>query len=137
MIGVCGQIHPLLSKDIGETYVLELNLTELFNLKVPQTRMSQISKYPMVNRDLALVVEKDILAEDIIKTIKKFGKSIVKNVEIFDVYQGEHLKDGYKSVAISISFQDDAKTLVEKDINDSIDSIMNGLFKVLKAELRK
>ena len=137
VIGVCGQIHPLLSKDIGETYVLELNLTELFNLKVPQTRMSQISKYPMVNRDLALVVEKDILAEDIIKTIKKFGKSIVKNVEIFDVYQGEHLKDGYKSVAISISFQDDAKTLVEKDINDSIDSIMNGLFKVLKAELRK
>lgn len=137
VIGICGQVHPTLSKDIGETYVLELNLTACCNLRTPQTKMSPISKYPAVSRDLALVVERSVLANDLIRVIKKAGKSIVKNVEIFDVYEGEHMKDGYKSVAISITFQDDKKTLVEKDINDSLDSIMNDLFKSFKAELRK
>lgn len=137
IIGVCGQIHPSLTKELGETYVLELNLSSLFTLKVPQTKMTQISKYPMVNRDLALVAKKEILAEDIIKTVKKFGKNIVKNVDIFDVYEGEHMQNGYKSIAISISFQDVHKTLVDKEINDAIDSIMNGLYKNLKVELRK
>ena len=62
---------------------------------------------------------------------------MVKNVEIFDVYEGEHLEKGYKSVAISITFQDENKTLVEKEINQVVDSIVSELFKVLKAELRK
>ena len=137
VVGICGQIHPNYSKDIGETYVLELNLTALLELRVPQTKMAQISKYPSVKRDLALVVKKDVLVEDIIRCVKKAGRSIVKNVEIFDVYQGEHMTEGYKSVAIKITFQDDSKTLVEKDITESLDSIMNELYKVTKAELRK
>ena len=137
VVGVCGQIHPNYSKDIGETYVLELNLTALLELRVPQTKMAQISKYPSVKRDLALVVKKDVLVDDIIRCVKKAGRSIVKNVEIFDVYQGEHMTEGYKSVAIKITFQDDSKTLVEKDITESLDSIMNELYKVTKAELRK
>ena len=137
VVGVIGQVHPSLSKDIKDTYVLELNLTELFDMKVPQTKMAQVSKYPTVNRDLALVVSKDVLASDIIRCVKKAGKSIVKDVQIFDVYEGEHMKEGYKSVAISISFQDDKKTLLEKEINEALDSIMNELYKVLKAELRK
>ena len=137
VVGICGQIHPNYSKDIGETYVLELNLTALLELRVPQTKMAQISKYPSVKRDLALVVKKDVLVDDIIRCVKKAGRSIVKNVEIFDVYQGEHMTEGYKSVAIKITFQDDSKTLVEKDITESLDSIMNELYKVTKAELRK
>lgn len=137
VVGVCGQIHPNYSKDIGETYVLELNLTALLELRVPQTKITQISKYPSVKRDLALVVKKDVLVDDIIRCVKKAGRSIVKNVEIFDVYQGEHMTEGYKSVAIKITFQDDSKTLVEKDITESLDSIMNELYKVTKAELRK
>lgn len=137
VVGVCGQIHPNYSKDIGETYVLELNLTALLELRVPQTKMAQISKYPSVKRDLALVVKKDVLVDDIIRCVKKAGRSIVKNVEIFDVYQGEHMTEGYKSVAIKITFQDDSKTLVEKEITESLDSIMNELYKVTKAELRK
>ena len=137
IVGVCGQVHPNFSKDLGDTYVLELNLTSLFELRVPNTKMSQISKYPSVNRDLALVVSNNVLASDIIRTVKKAGRSMVKNVDIFDVYQGEHMEKGFKSVAISITFQDDNKTLTEKEINETLDSIMNELFKSLKAELRK
>lgn len=137
VVGICGQVHPTMSKDLGDTYILELNLSALFDMRVPQTKMSQISRYPAVKRDLALVVSKNVLCEDIIRTVKKAGRSIVKNVEIFDVYEGEHMKEGYKSVAIKITFQDDSKTLVEKDINDALDNIMNELFKQTKAELRK
>lgn len=137
VVGICGQVHPTYSKDLGDTYVLELNLSALLDLRVPATKMNQISKYPAVKRDLALVVSKQVLVEDIVRTVKKAGKSIVKNVEIFDVYEGEHMKEGYKSVAIKITFQDVNKTLTEKDINESLDSIMNELYKVTKAELRK
>ena len=137
IVGICGQVHPLYSKDIGDTYILELNLSRLLDLKVSATKMTQISKYPSVKRDLALVVNKQVLVEDIVKTVKKAGKSIVKNVEIFDIYEGEHMKEGYKSVAIKITFQDVNKTLTDKEINESLDLIINELYKVTKAELRK
>jgi phenylalanyl-tRNA synthetase beta chain len=137
VVGIVGQVHPSLSKDLGETYVLDLNLTEILSLKTSPLKMQQISKFPAVTRDLALVVKKEVLAQDLIRTIKKFGKSIVKDVQIFDVYEGEHMLAGLKSVAVSITFQDDTKTLVEKDITDAITSIMNELFKEFKAELRK
>ena len=137
VVGVVGQVHPSMSKDLGETYVLDLNLTEILNLKTSPLKMQQISKFPAVTRDLALVVKKEVLAQDLIRTIKKAGKSIVKDVQIFDVYEGEHMPFGLKSVAITITFQDDKKTLVDKDIVDATTSIMNELFKVFKAELRK
>jgi phenylalanyl-tRNA synthetase beta chain len=137
VVGVVGQVHPSMSKDLGETYVLDLNLTEILNLKTSPLKMQQISKFPAVTRDLALVVKKEVLAQDLIRTIKKAGKSIVKDVQIFDVYEGEHMAFGLKSVAITITFQDDKKTLVDKDIVEATTSIMNELFKVFKAELRK
>ena len=137
VVGVVGQVHPSLSKDLGDTYVLDLNLTEILNLKTSPLKMQQISKFPAVTRDLALVVKKEVLAQDLIRTIKKFGKSIVKDVQVFDVYEGEHMSIGLKSVAVSIVFQDDNKTLVEKDITDALTSIVNELFKEFKAELRK
>lgn len=137
IVAICGQVHPSYSKDIKETYVLEINLTKLCEMKVPNTKMALVSKYPSVTRDFALVMKKDILATEIIKTIKKFGKNLVKNVEIFDVYEGSHMQEGYKSLALSVTFQDDKKTLNDKDIQDAIDSIMNELFKSLKVELRK
>ena len=99
--------------------------------------MSQISKYPSVTRDIALVVKEDVLAGDIIRTIKKFGKSLVKDVQIFDVYQGEFLEEGTKSIAISIVYQDDTKTLVDSVISETERNILDALFKEYKAELRK
>ena len=116
---------------------MNLNLTKLFDLRTSQTKMSQISKYPSVTRDLALVVKEDVLAGDIIRTIKKFGKSLVKDVQIFDVYQGEFLEAGTKSIAISIVYQDDTKTLVDTVISEVERSILDALFKEFKAELRK
>ena len=137
VVGVCGQVHPSVSKDFKETYVLNLNLTKLLELRTSQVKMSQISRYPSVTRDLALVVKENVLAGDVIRTIKKFGKSLVKDVQIFDVYQGEFLEPGTKSIAISIVYQDDTKTLVDSVISETERNILDALFKEYKAELRK
>ncbi len=137
VVGVVGQIHPNYSKDIKETYILDLNLTKLLNIKTSQTKMAQVSKYPTVSRDLALVVSKDVLVDSMIRTIKKNGKSIVRDVEVFDVYEGEFLPLNIKSVAFSITYGSDAKTLVDQEIQEAENSILNALFKDFKAELRK
>lgn len=137
VVGVVGQIHPNYSKDIKETYILDLNLTKLLALKTSQTKMAQVSKYPTVSRDLALVVSKDVLVDSMIRTIKKNGKSIVRDVEVFDVYEGEFLPSNIKSVAFSITYGSDNKTLVDQEIQEAENSILNALFKDFKAELRK
>ncbi|MGN1296106.1 MAG: phenylalanine--tRNA ligase subunit beta [Bacilli bacterium] len=135
--GVCGEIHPNFQKEYGPCYVVNLNLDLLFNMKTPSTKMSQISKFPAVVRDLAFVVSKDVLVGDIIKTIKKTGKNIVRNVDVFDIYQGEHLGQDLKSIAVSITYQDPNKTLKDVEINEVEQSLINVLSKTYNAELRK
>lgn len=135
--GICGEIHPNLQKEYGPCYVVNLNLDLLFNMKTPSTKMSQISKFPAVVRDYAFVVSKDILVGDIIRTIKKTGKNIVRNVDVFDIYKGEHLGQDLKSIAVSITYQDPTKTLKDAEINEVEQSLINLLSKTFNAELRK
>ena len=97
---------------------------------------ASIPLYPSVTRDIALVVKEEVAADDMIKAIKKAGKSIVKSSEVFDVYQGEHVEAGYKSVAIQITFQDVTKTLKDEDISKSMESILATLEKSFEAKLR-
>lgn len=135
--GICGEIHPNFQKEYGPCYVVNLNLDLLFNMKTPSTKMSQISKFPAVVRDYAFVVSKDILVGDIIRTIKKTGKNIVRNVDVFDIYKGEHLGQDLKSIAVSITYQDPTKTLKDAEINEVEQSLINLLSKTFNAELRK
>ena len=139
MIGVLGELHPLMSKELGlnktSCVVLELNLEPLLNAKVTISKMNPISKFPVVNRDLALLVDKKVTAGEIIKSIKFSGKGIVKDARIFDVYSGEGIASNLKSVAVSITFGKE-ETLTEKEINDTLDHIKYDLSKNLKAELR-
>ena len=138
-IGVFGELHPNAKQALGlnklPVVVLEMNLEQLLESKVSITKMSPISKFPTVNRDLALVVKKDIASGDIIKLIKKNGNGLVKDAQIFDVYEGENIFKGNKSVAISISLGKEG-TLTEKEINDTLDKIKYELAKAFSAELR-
>ena len=135
--GVCGEIHPNYQKEYGPCYVVNLNLNLLFAMKTPSTKMNQISKFPAVTRDLSLVVSTDVLVGDIIKTIKKTGRNIVQKVDVFDVYQGEQLGQGLKSIAVSITYQDSSKTLKDDEINEVEQNLIALLAKTYKAELRK
>ena len=131
-----GEVHPLEAKDLGTTYIVNVNLTKLYNTKVSATKMATISKYPTVKRDLSLVVKEDVLASEIVKVIKSSSK-IIKDVEIFDIYKGEFLQKGTKSVAITILYSDPNKTLVDQDIQNAEKLVMENLEKKVHAELRK
>ena len=138
-IGVFGELHPNAKKELGlnktSVVALEMNLEALLESKVSLVKMSPISKFPSVSRDLALIVKKEVLAADLIKCIKKNGNGLVKEAKIFDVYEGENILKNYKSVAISISLGKEG-TLTEKEITDALDNIKYQLAKSFNAELR-
>lgn len=136
LVGVMGEIHPNYSKDIGTTYVLDLNLTEFLSLRTGNKKMHQFSKFPSVERDYALVVKKDISAENVINVVKKESHGIIEDVKIFDVYEGEFLTEGYKSIAIKVKYSSLEKTLKDQDINPIEEKFLNALSNQLGAYLR-
>ena len=109
--------------------MLELLLDVLLEVKTSQKKMVAPSKFPFVERDLALIVKKDIPVSDMIKTMKQAGKALVKDVIVFDVYQGEHIDFGYKSVAVKVIYQNDERTLEEKEIVAAEMAIKEALLK--------
>lgn len=139
-VGSFGEIHPnkLKEYDFGKTsvVVLELVLDAFLDMRVAPIKSKPISKFPLVKRDLALVVDKKVLAKDLIKTIKQVGKGLVKNAEIFDVYEGEGIEKDKKSIAISVSYGSDDHTLLEKEVGDVEEKIKFELTKVYGAALR-
>ena len=139
-IGSFGEIHPDVLENFGlnkkTVLVAEFNI-ELIKKYINKPFIYQgIVKYPAVPRDLALVMNENILVGDVLKTIEKIDKKVEK-VELFDIYQGIGVEPGKKSVAISILLRDDSKTLEEKEINDIIDKILAKMKKDYMAELRQ
>lgn len=141
-VGIIGQIHPKMANAYGisETIAAELNLDILLKNKASKVKFSELSKYPSVTRDLAFIVKDDIRVADIISSIKKNGKlnkeNIIQNIEVFDVYTGEHVEANHKSIALSITFQSYDRTLKDQDINTIHDNILETLKKDVNADLR-
>ena len=139
-IGSFGEIHP----DVLENFDLNKKtvLVAEFNIDLIKKYINKpfvyegIVKYPAVPRDLALVMNENILVGDVLKTIEKIDKKVEK-VELFDIYQGIGVEPGKKSVAISILLRDNTKTLEEKEINDIVDKILAKMKKDYMAELRQ
>ncbi|QLE78315.1 phenylalanine--tRNA ligase subunit beta [Francisella sp. Scap27] len=126
-IGVIGVIHPTTLKTFQikskAPIIFELDLEVLNSKEIPS--FNKISKYPSVSRDVSFLVEKGVLAGDIVKAINNLDISILQNVNIFDVYQDD--ANPRKSLAISMLFQDNAQTLGDDVINENVDNILNTL----------
>ncbi|AXA33898.1 phenylalanine--tRNA ligase subunit beta [Francisella adeliensis] len=126
-IGVIGVIHPTTLKTFQikskAPIIFELDLEVLNSKEIPS--FNKISKYPSVSRDVSFLVEKGVLAGDIVKAINNLDISILQNVNIFDVYQDD--ANPRKSLAISMLFQDNAQTLGDEVINENVDDILNTL----------
>ncbi len=138
LIGNAGHIHPFAKKkyEIDEAVIAEIDLDAIFDEKPSRIKYEKIARYPAVNYDLALVVEEEITAQQIVSTIKKAGGSLLDVVEIFDVYRGKGIKEGYKSVAVSISYRSKEKTLSENDILPTHRQVLEQLSNKLDAVLR-
>ena len=138
IVGVIGEIHPRMAKKYGvkETYVAELNLSVLLNLRTKALKFTSIPQYPAVTRDIALVMDQNIPTNDVVRSIQKTSKRLISHIEIFDIYVGEHIEEGKKSVAIALTFQDPTKTLYDETINDIMDNILHVVEKEYHAHLR-
>jgi len=137
MIGVIGQLHPKFAKDndLGLTVALELDLKPILE-NVCKFTYSPINKFPTIERDLAIVVKKDVPSIDVEALIKQTGKKILTKVELFDLYTGENVGADEKSLAFTLTFEDPTKTLEAETVDKAIKSILNRLEYVYKARLR-
>lgn len=138
IVGIIGNIHPLMEKKYGvkNVYVAELNLSAILGLKTGKVKFTAIPQYPSVSRDIALVMAKDVPAQDVCRKIVQASKQLVKETKIFDIYEGEHIAKGKKSVAINLVFQDPKKTLDEKTVNEAMEKILAAVEKEFDAHLR-
>lgn len=138
IVGIIGNIHPLMEKKYGvkNVYVAELNLSAILGLKTGKVKFTAIPQYPSVSRDIALVMDKDVPAQDVCRKIVQASEQLVKETKIFDIYEGEHIAKGKKSVAINLVFQDPKKTLDEKTVNEAMERILAAVEKEFDAHLR-
>ena len=136
-IGWLGMLHPQLEKELGfdtQVFLFELDQGYLLNKTVPV--FSALSKYPSVKRDLALIVNESISADNIITVIKNSAEPALQDVIIFDVYRGKGIEEGDKSIALSLILQDDTQTLAESEIDGIVNRLLTILVNELNAKLR-
>ena len=122
-IGIIGRIHPSICKD--DIFVCELSLTKLYEKQVKPLKYKEASKYPEINKDVAFIIDKNIPSENIEKIIKKAGSRLLTNIEVFDVYTGENVGDNEKSIAYSLTFSDNNKTLTEEEVMEVFNRIIS------------
>jgi phenylalanyl-tRNA synthetase beta chain len=139
LVGVMGIIHPRQQKDynLGTVAMAEIDLSTLYNSKAGKLKYVPITRYPSITFDIAMLVQSELPAGKIVDTIKRSGKNMISRIEIFDVYQGENVKAGQKSIGVSITFQSQEKTLADKDIQPIIKQITDDLTKQLSAVIRE
>ena len=132
-IGIIGRIHPNINKE--EIYVFELSVTSLIN-NIKPIKYKEVSKFPSIEKDMAFILDKNILASDIIKTIKKVGGRNLIDIKVFDVYTGKNIDDNKLSIAFSLTFQDTNKTLTDDEVNILFNKIIEEVEKKHNAVLR-
>ena len=134
VIGIIGKVHPQKIKE--NIYVFEINLEKLLAKKVGKMKYKELSKYPSVKKDLAVIINKNVTAQEIATLIKKSAGSLLLNTEVFDVYTGKGIEENKKSIAYSLEFGTNYRTLTDEEINNILEKIIANLEKN-GAEIRK
>ena len=125
------------SYDLGyKAYLFELDLEVLADVADLTRRVEPISIYPSVNRDLAIVVDADLPASSPVELIRSAGGALVKSVRLFDLYIGDQVPDGKKSLAYAIEYSSSTETLTDEQVDSVHEKIVKGLDAELGAELR-
>jgi phenylalanyl-tRNA synthetase beta chain len=136
--GLIGMLHPNLEKQLGfdtPVFLFELSQDVLLQRNVPT--FAPLSKFPSVRRDMALIVEQAVSANDIVSCIYDVKQDAVREVSIFDVYQGKGIEEGFKSVALSLVLQDFTQTLTDSEIDAIFRGLLDSLSAKLHAKLRE
>ncbi len=129
-VGYLGEVHPTVAASYGigtKAYVAVLDIPQVVEFATFDRKYTGIAKYPAVNRDISMVVPKEILAGDIEHMIAQRGGKILESYKLFDIYEGSQIQKGYKSMAYSIVFRSLEKTLEEAEVSAAMKKILNGL----------
>ena len=125
-----GELHPQVVKNFdlsGKVYMFEIDLEAVLSITVPSFRYQSFSKFPGTSRDLAIVAPVSVTSGDIVALIKEYGGEYLESVSIFDVYEGEHIEAGYRSLAYNLQFRSMEGTLNDEDIDGAIQAIIDAL----------
>lgn len=132
-IGYLGEIHPKVMENykLGEkTYIAVLSMSNIQKYAVSEIKYTGIARYPAITRDISLVVPKSVLAGQIEEIIEKKSGELLESYELFDIYEGNQIMSGFKSLAYSIVFRHKERTLTDKEINESMEKILSGLLDI-------
>lgn len=137
-VGYVGAVHPQFEKKLGlngRTYVFELELAAVQKRVLPQAQ--PVSKYPSIRRDLAIVVPTQLAAGEVLKAIENIGVNHLVGLNLFDVYEGSGVADGYRSLALSLTLQHPERTLEDQEINTAVKAVVDMLTNEFGATLRE
>ncbi len=136
-IGVVGKLHPRIAKDYDlkrAVYLFELDASKTLASAAPAAKV--ISKFPVIRRDIAVVVDDDVTAEDLLSAVSSSAPELIRDVRIFDIYRGDRIEAGRKSVAISLILQETSRTLTDEDADTVMAAAIAKLEDQFAAELR-
>ena len=138
VIGFVGQVHPVTAKDynIPETYVAEINLTAIEQVIQPAKPFVEITKFPAVTRDIALLLKAEISHKEVVEAIEAAGVKRLTDIKLFDVFSGEKLGLGMKSMAYTLTFQNPEDTLEDEEVARYMEKIQKSLEVTIGAEVR-
>lgn len=139
VIGFIGQLHPEAEKqlDVKNTFVFELSLAKVFGADAEETYYSAIPRFPSMTRDMAVVVTKETKAGEMKQVIAEAGGELLKDVTLFDLYEGEKMEEGKKSLAFSMNYFDAERTLTDEEVTEAHNRVLTAVEEKFGAELRK
>ena len=129
-LGYFGEVHPLVLRnyEIGQrAYIAVIDMPEVMPFATFERHYSGIAKFPAVTRDLSMLVPKDCDAASVEKMLRQRGGKILEDLKLFDLYEGDQVEEGYKSMAYSLTFRANDRTLTDDDINGAMKKILNGI----------
>ena len=138
-VGYMGQIHPVVASNYGmdmDVYAVEVSLTKLYDLLLPEATYVPLPKYPAVTRDLALLCDESVTVGQAQEVIYKAGGKLLKDVQLFDIYRGTGVPEGKKSLAFSLILRADDRTLTDTDSEGVISKVLGAVQEKLGATLR-
>lgn len=138
VIGFVGELHPTMEKalDLKDTYVFEIKAEPIFHYDLPELKYVPIPKFPSISRDIALVVDTTVTAGTLEGIIQAAGGKLLKSIKVFDLYEGEHMQKGKKSIAFSLTYANPEKTLTDEEIIKVHDKVLAAVKDQAGAELR-
>lgn len=139
VVGYLGEVHPEVLDHYGigaKTYVAVLDMPNVIPFTTFERKYEGIARFPAISRDISMVVPKQIMAGQIEQIIIQRGGRLLESCELFDIYEGSQIQEGFKSIAYSITFRAKDRTLEESDVAASMKKILNGL-EQLGIELRQ